>query len=246
MAGSSTPLQIDYWHLDGNLARLRAPALTGQIESPRPEQGLQQITWHGHEIQGHLLGVSAGEHSVTRETFTRSSDLVALFESELPRRFQWQVYWRTVATKGGHGQVDLIVSLQTPLLQSFPSFTTTSSLPAEEICFAFQANREYEPLDMGRSANDPRMDLTSVLFRASDSPWSYLEMVHPEDQALTTLDRDSKGFVTMQRSIGGAFLEKGVIRRMRIRGVLLPSESDLQQAASLFRAFCNEEPPLTT
>ena len=70
-------------------------------------------------------------------------------------------------------------------------------------------------------------------------------MVHPSDQAETRFEGKANNETALQRIFGGSFLEKGVIRRMRMRGVVLPREGDLDMAAKLFAAFCEEEPPLT-
>ena len=47
------------------------------------------------------------------------------------------------------------------------------------------------------------------------------------------------------RSLAGTFLEKGVLRRMRVRGALLPRERDLQLASQCLVRLAEESPPLT-
>jgi hypothetical protein len=51
--------------------------------------------------------------------------------------------------------------------------------------------------------------------------------------------------ISMRRNLGGSFLEKGAIRRLRFRGAFLPRENDLQRAAQLFTDLAADSPPLT-
>ena len=70
-------------------------------------------------------------------------------------------------------------------------------------------------------------------------------MTHPLDQGAWRLARSEDGKILMRRNLGGSFLEKGVIRRLRFRGAFLPRENDLQRAAQLFTDLAAETPPLT-
>ena len=74
---------------------------------------------------------------------------------------------------------------------------------------------------------------------------SYVEMVHPSDFRTVELTwRD--GQAAVRTPLFADRLEKGVIRRGRVRGWLVSSPGDLAAAERLFREFAESEPPLTT
>jgi hypothetical protein len=73
---------------------------------------------------------------------------------------------------------------------------------------------------------------------------SYIEMVHPSDFRGVEFARVGGG-VTLQSHLFEDRLEKGVIRRGRIRSWLVPAAGDLTAAERLGHQFAHSEPPLT-
>lgn len=234
------------WQLGEQHAQLNLGALKASIDPMLPAAGLGQIAWEDVPLPGKLLGIAAGEEATTTESFTRGSDLIVSCAAGKSVPFQWQVYWRGAARPHGIVQIDAIVSLQTGLLESFPTFTAYTSLTVSELWRVGSEERAAERLDTSVGSAKPASEVCSVLLRCAGVDWSYLEMTHPADEAETTIHVAASGEVSLERRLGGRFLEKGVIRRMRIRGTFLPREDDLETAAELSAAFCKEEPPLTT
>lgn len=237
--------QLGQWKTNDTSADLMLPTLNGAVDFARLNLGIGQLVVDGNKGEGRILGVSAGANSKLQETIVRGGDLVVACSTEMPTPFQWQAYWRTSAPRPEVAQIDLLVSLQTPTLESYPTLATCSVLEASGILGLSQGKQHPQPLDAGQQETVLTELSHCLVLRNSAASWSYVEMTLPEDQAVTTLSAND-GVCTLERKLGGGFLEKGVIRRMCLRGLLLPRENDLETAASLFQQFCAEEPPLTT
>jgi len=83
------------------------------------------------------------------------------------------------------------------------------------------------------------------MLRLSQSNWSYAEVTHPEDRGESQIKRCEDDSLLLHRQLGGGFLEKGVIRCLRVRGVFLPRENDLELATKCLASLVTKEPPLT-
>lgn len=215
------------WKLIAKTAELRTSQLGGQIDLRNSLRGLHKLTYCGTAIEGSVLGVATGEASVGEgtsvvEAFVRGDDLVATYRVAGEEAFSLQVYWTVTSYENRVVVIDTLLSLETPLLESFPKVIVKSELPSVEV---------LQP-DEGREV---------LILRSVDNDWSYAEMAHPAEPG--DLRIDEKGVI--QRSLGGAFLEKGVVRRLRLRGVFLPRKNDLQLASECLAELVAEAPPLT-
>jgi len=215
------------WQLTANTAKLRTSQLNAQLDLRNPLQGLHHLSYGSTALEGSVLGVttsdnSVGENANVEEAFVRGNDLVATYRTGGDRRFSLQVYWTVTPHENGVVVIDTLLSLETSLLESFPRVIMKSELPGTKI------------LQLQDSRND-------LVLRSVDKNWSYAEMSHPEDPG--NLQIDEKGVI--QRTLGGAFLEKGVIRRLRLRGAFLPQDNDLQLASECQAELATETPPLT-
>jgi len=70
-------------------------------------------------------------------------------------------------------------------------------------------------------------------------------MVHPSDFAGASVALDGRQPMVVNSTLFPERLEKGVIRRGRICGWLMPVENDLATATILARSFVDEPLPLT-
>jgi hypothetical protein len=75
-----------------------------------------------------------------------------------------------------------------------------------------------------------------VLFRPQESSASYCEMVEPEESAGCETSEDG-GSTAIRWTLFPDSLEKGVIRRARVRGLILPRQGDEELALACYRAF---------
>jgi hypothetical protein len=70
-------------------------------------------------------------------------------------------------------------------------------------------------------------------------------MIHCLDYSSANVEW-SGGDVRLETQLFLESLEKGVIRRGRARGMVIPREGDLAAATAAYRDFCQSPPPLTT
>ncbi|NOY30019.1 MAG: hypothetical protein GXP28_07510 [Planctomycetes bacterium] len=211
------------WQLTANTADLRSPQLCGEVDLRNPFRGLHALNYCATPLEGSVLGLGmVGETASVEGAFVRGDDLVAAYRAGDDCPFSLQVYWTVSPRENGVVVIDVLLSLETPLLESFPKVFIKSELSGAEV---------WQP-DEGRDY---------LVLRSLDKNWSYAEMAHPTD--LGDWQIDEKGAVL--RTLGGAFLEKGVIRRLRLRGAFLPRDKDLQLAAECLAELAAEAPPLT-
>jgi hypothetical protein len=145
----------------------------------------------------------------------------------------------------------LIVSVQTNLLDSDPSILATSVLPIECILrLQGPAADQFELLSIDDPTPQPATpagDAGLLLFRLAGGRLSYVEMVHPADfcGVSVTVEDALKHWVRSSFQLFPERLEKGVIRRARLRGCFLPRNGDRTGAVTLYREFAASAPPLT-
>jgi hypothetical protein len=95
----------------------------------------------------------------------------------------------------------------------------------------------------------------SAVYRLRELPWSYVEMVYPADfghwlGSMSANDLSHEGHPheegdwTSRWDLGCKLLEKGVIRRLQLRGLLLPRQNDLILARRGQATFAAEKLPL--
>lgn len=235
------------WQLADSRAHLHAGTLQGQVEFLNPALGINSLAWNNTALSGNLFGVTVAQEAaepsnlstVGLDKFVRGDDLVANFPQTAAQPFSLHIYWRVTTAGSQLVIVDVIVSLQTSLLECFPKVMLTTNLPATE---AWQVPGGGSPA----SQIDARLEshkFAGVLLRGANHTWSYLEVTYPDD--LGSWQVDCAGSIMIRRELGGEFHEKGVIRRWRVRGAFLLSENDLETATRLIDEFAASPPPLT-
>jgi len=252
------------WHVDGHLAELRATDLRAAVDLRNPAAGVRVGQFAGDAArQAALLqipiagGAARGPDSI--EFFVRGGDLVATY-GELPATpVRAEIYWRFIAAQAARAQSageagqtasELILSVQTSLLDSDPSLAVGSTLPAMEIWRLGDAESgrfaECRPVGQREMVFAPKSGPACFLFRSA-APLSYVEMVHPADFRHSTLHAidSAAGIWQLQHRLFEQRLEKGVILRSRLRGMFVARDADMAIAASEYRRFGSSEPPLT-
>jgi hypothetical protein len=146
--------------------------------------------------------------------------------------------------------LELIVSVQTSLLESMPALTVNSDTAVTELLRLTDVNRSrFETIEAQSSSRfdaDGSPAPGCYLFRLPLGEFSYAEMVHPADFRGSTLTpADHSRRVRTGHALFRQFLEKGVILRARVRGVLVTRTRDAETVALCYRVFAGGEPPLT-
>jgi hypothetical protein len=151
----------------------------------------------------------------------------------------------TVTTRA-IASLELLVSVQTNLLDGRPRLVAHSIVAADSV-------RRLDDLERGTfveiASDDENANIASggCLFRLSPE-LSYAQLVHPADSHSTVCQRQpgAQARYELRHELFTQHLEKGVILRARVLGVLLPRANDLDVAAQCFADFLAAELPLTT
>jgi hypothetical protein len=242
------------WRIDQTQASLSTSGLSARVNLQQPDLGLADIVWQGTAIPGaRLLQVQrprtdVGQHLV--DAYVRGTDLIAVYETRLSGAVATQLYWRYVE----HADlrivgVELIVSVQTELLDDDPGLALISELPWVELFQA--ANRNVTGLTRvcltGTDGPCRRAGVGLFLYSLGEGLGGYLEMVHPAD--FDTVEFELGPHPGILRSRFGLFeerLEKGVIRRARARGLLgLDACAGEAVAGECYRRWLASESPLS-
>ena len=247
------------WSLRSHQAALRTARLTGNLDLSRPGLGLRQLKvgadcWH----DSHLLAVQWGNDAVNAprslsDCYVRGGDLIATYVEESQRPYAPQVYWRAIGPStssvgSAEAQLELLVSVQTPVLDAQPEMTATSRIPAVEALHLLDAeNGRFSPLELGAAQTiDSESTTGCLLLRLADGKRSYVEMVHPLDfvqgRLCVSADVDS---VLLSHTLIDCRMEKGVIIRTRLRGSFVDRADDMAAATRLFEEFAGSALPLS-
>lgn len=242
------------WKLDGTEGSLEIAGIVTRVEVSHPEQGFLSSASNGRFMQL-LPSESAAVRSLKLvEVYSRGNDLVALYEPLAPHQVQPSVYWRARRDEGRQGVgVEMIVSMQTSLLDSNPETVVATGMPTGDVWGAggSAANSlerlEHPQFPLALSAADNSHRPSLVVYQPRDTPFAYVEMVHPSDFVATQVELNRWGESWATTRLFSERLEKGVIRRARIAGWHLPRKSDvLGSAGELYVQFAAEPLPLTT
>jgi hypothetical protein len=236
---------MNFWQLTHSNARLKVGSLKASVDLLNPSLGIHELKWNTAPIVGNLLGVAVAEESAPPSSlstagldlYIRGNDLVGNYPQSQAQRFTLQIYWRIARSTTNILVIDTIVSLQTSLLECFPKALLTTQLPMGEM---LAISRDDSLTIKERISSD---EPAGILVRCNDESWSYFEMTHPTDLGCWRGVRNDG--LRLERELGGEFQEKGVIRRLRVRGAFLAREHDEQVARQILTEFAESEPPLT-
>ncbi len=241
------------WKLEGTDARWEINGTATRVDAAHPEQGFLSSASNGRFMQ--LLPTElAGARSLKlSEVYARGNDLIALYEPLAQNQVQPSIYWRARWDEERQAVgVEMIVSMQTSLLDSNPETIVATGMPTGDVWgpAATQGispqRLEYTQFPLALSASDGSHRPSLVIYQPRDTPFAYVEMVHPGDFVATQVELTKWGESWATTRLFSERLEKGVIRRARIVGWHLPRKSDVfGSAAELFAQFAAEPLPLT-
>jgi hypothetical protein len=206
-------------------------------EQPLTGASVLQLHWHDR---------SRDVTETIEESYTRGPDLVATYAQPSNHTVRPQVYWRALIdeSKRQFG-VDLIVSMQTSLLASVPATDCVSMYPARQ-CIVMRPDLSLEHLDCMTCPDWTAVQSPAVIIRHREFDLDLTAMVHPSDWTTTKIRASEDQYMQVRFDLFDESLEKGVIRRGRLRAALLPRRDAQARLVELFEQFAALEPPLTT
>ncbi len=240
------------WRLDVGSASLRLPRLSAVVRPLAPVVGLDELRIDGHLVSAtcrplgvELTGIDQSGKPAAIEQYVRGGDLVATYMDCPAPALRTQIYWRVNSHPSADAvaAVELVISVQTSLLNSSPRLATRSLLAVDE-ARCLTSTDAARRSDLGRSS--------CYLYRLAETPFSYAEMVEPAQSLESVIEGDVPGAdarfkrLALRHELFPERLEKGVILRARVLGVFLDRRDDQSAAERHYAAFLSAEPPLTT
>ncbi|MCO6454293.1 MAG: hypothetical protein J5I93_03170 [Pirellulaceae bacterium] len=253
------------WQLSDNRARWTTIPLSFQIDVAHPASGLQVATIHELSVTSlrPLQLATLGEPRATRpellECHVRGQDLVANYRESAAGRVSPEVYWRMnhPADDRCLAELEVILSLQTSRLDGHAEIQCRTELGAGEL-WHLAVDAHGEPAAAQQLSRHAAQRLSRhvaltlaepgiLLFRPDTLAWSYAEMVFPQDAGPVSLAPSSAdpGWSVLDRRMLAEPMEKGVIRRGRLRAIWTARQSDQAAVLAAYGRFLASPPPLT-
>ncbi len=243
------------WRLDGQHAALAWHGLQAHLDLTRPALGLRCEKWNLAPLGSlAILGVVFPElaaASTACDAYTRGLDLIATYADTPARPFRVQAYWRCIAvpveTDLPAVALELQLSVQTPLLDCTPVVHTRSMFNGLAALRRARLSSSFS--QSARSVDDDAVASEDEVYSAqvSDTPTytQYVEMLHASDRQSNRVMRTETGW-NLEHDLFEPGLEKGVIRRVRVRGLFYAGAADDQLVERAYHAFHHTALPLTT
>lgn len=207
------------WELSGSKARFACGELRGALDVTAPARGLAELTYRGAPIDGWLLGVVV--NTAPSDAYVRGGDLVVSYREADERPFSVQVYWSIAESSRLSALIlDATISIQTRQWEAYPEVGVSSS-----IGIAPHASGQVR------------------LLRPASGDWTYAELAPAEDFAADLAVGGSP--LATAWLFDEQFMERGVIRRLRVRGAIIPREDDEAHSQRIRETLLVEQPPLT-
>ena len=240
------------WRMEGEAGCLTCGPLEGRVEADGMGVRLLAAAWRGMPSDAFGAMITAGPGPrppviEVKERYVRGSDFVASYARSDDFPVAPQFYWRAAQRERLSAvQVQMILSIQTDLLDSHPEASVNS--------FAIESRLFHAPslqADAFREVNESAIHEGDagrehlLVFRNEGLDLSYAQMVHPSDFVAVQIQVTERRPALVSATLFPESLEKGVIRRARISGWFLPAENDLAAAVELAKEFVEEPLPLT-
>jgi len=246
------------WELSGPGANLKCGLLEAYARCD--EHGMDVIVtkWNERPTPGISVLCSAGPvesagQLEVSDRYIRGRDFVVSCLPAGQHRITPHVYWRAAFhPESSAARIELVLSAQTDLLDSGPawhinSFVREAALLHCDILHCdIQRESAIEDISAAVKTFDAAVSTEHLfLFRVPSLGITYAQIVHPSDFAGANVALDGRQPMVISTTLFPERLEKGVIRRGRICGWIMPAENDVETAIKLAREFINEPLPLT-
>jgi len=220
------------WQLQSDQAFLETDQWHAELDPRAPTSGLQLR--FGANLIGQFLKISPKpSHSFAiQEAYVRQNDLIVRYEQANQDLYTVQLNWRRLECNIPDAlSLEVWISVQTSLLDTHPTIEVRS--------------RTSDAQWHGITLNDlqPETGDSTVIGLVKKSGVTSIIMIDPSDalQARRISERSDE----FSLRILGDFMEKGVIRRARLRLLAATSELPRSKMVREFRAFADSPLPLT-
>jgi hypothetical protein len=230
------------WKIEASQATFHAAGWQGEISLDFPERGLSLR----HQRQPALAGLLAVDFPpphlpLSKDCYSRQSDLVVVFPQRDQRRFTVQLDYRLLETTAVDCWIELWVSVQTYLLDSQPSVQVGCGLELSSLRWW---DPDLQEVAVNRQEIPPGRPIAMVTGRSIDQQWEVAWMLHPRDQGDARWSV-GEAIAPCSTQLFGHFMEKGVIRRGRMRCLVSSQPLTEARLAADYQRFADSPLPLT-
>ena len=227
------------WRLESHQARWHTQQFQFQVNLRQPQNGWGDVRLGDESLPDalfclHLPG-DAGDQSII-DSYVRQADLVVTYAQTSDRTVRPQVVWRVLRDGDTRVGAEAILSMQTSLLDSQPDASVSFRLGGELLKVT-----DSEAKAVGEETIH---DHCLLLQRPASENWSLVVCLHPSDFLSLRCETGATNVATF--ALFPESLEKGVIRRARVRGIYVPRDGDVEFARKCGREMVEAAPPLTT
>ncbi len=248
------------WRIEQATAQWNSARLHATLELTHPARGIQCLRFGRAPLEdAQLMRVTIptrghGLPECVEDAYVRGPDMIVTY-AETPRNPVCpQVYWRILDEPLSSPGIVLeaIVAIQTRLLDSDPRIQLASTLPGcDWLCLAGgTAASGFRPValdDRSPRSIDILPSGTALLARIPASSYSYGHILFATDLLAAHVAWDpAKRMTTLSTVFFGERLEKGILRRVRSRAILVPRAQDKELLAEFLITSVAAAPPLTT
>lgn len=257
------------WQLNGTRAQFCIDGWTGSVDLELPMRGATlsdgaAIRPGDLDVLGIEVAHAPGRPGKLIDAYVRDADLIAVYAEQSAQPLGVQVYWSLARCEllGTSGlQIDLLASIQTQQLDVPARAVSSSRLTAREAWGTadpnWQSPRALSELTEGRSAELlPGREVPCLLAAIGtaaggdgstkpNSGCSYAEAMPPSDFVGSKVSV-ADGRMAVQHRLLDEIMEKGVIRRLRVRGACWRQPPNFALAAAMYHQFLTAQPRLTT
>ncbi len=229
---------MNSWILTGSIAKWQNESVVLSFDQSKPGDGvnvLHPATQSTFRLFGLMSPEAAKGMFRPPETIAPcGSTLRASFPESDGLSVETHVAWSVLDLDRAIVGIDLVVTIGTQKLDAQPQVDLCSHV------------RNADTLVPGSVENrGPSEGPVCTLFRLRETELSYCEMLLPANFHSTQVSQDIEtGCAVLRHRLFSCPLEKGVILRARLRGLLLPRAGDEAAAAASFEELQSAPPPL--
>ena len=223
------------WTVTQRTATLEMNGCQWSFNLDQPQFGVSVQPIDGEHWQLLQVHPSPAHACQVDDSFVRGSDLMVRYGQSESDRFAFQLDFRALSQNAlgpFAGGLDIWLSVQTQLLDSHPTLEVRNQLLSARLS-------AIDP--SGEPATD---DSLAALFYQTDAACVAI-MIHPSDRCQTELVSSPDALSSGIRLFGN-FMEKGVIRRGRLRCLIGQAAIDQHQLVDAYAKFAASPLPLTT
>ena len=229
------------WTLVNDSALLEEQLLSARLPLDGLSGGLVDVSFQGTSLGWKKwMGISCCHDAelFRQRDYVRGNDLICCYAWNNDRGTTLESSWQVLQMENSSVGIELLISVQDHPPGETPVVSVGTTVMVGECLLLDAGSQCWSCLE--RAAGPAPLETPGgILCRLEDCDFSYLEMLHPADFGAGELLAGKEQPVELSWTFQLVHdqLEKGVIRRSRLQGWIIPRDGDQQQAEALFLRF---------